>query len=669
MKITKKFLNMILALVMVLGLLPATVFATDADEEDVVYLSISFDGRYIDNKHGDPIVYLPVSLDAIAAVDLAEYGLDNMLFDGDGDGNYETTALQLLIYAHEELYGGDWSDVNFDAIPGSSYFAGGIFGFTENLVYFHNGDFPVDETQQSDYMTVGATSDRIVLEAGDFLDVASFTCYSFLWDQQGGFHLFADENDNYTHDYTANAGEALSVKLKHSFCDLMYGEAWVYDATDYTVYYGRSFGEAEGTAITDENGFAEITFSSPGIYYIWCDGANGSDDGTHGSCDYYLETMEPCFVSAPAYARVTVGGDVACSHLEVIDDAVEASCTQTGLTEGKHCGLCGEVLVAQEVIPTTDHNYGEYTVTQAPTFTQEGQQEKVCAHCEKTVTDVLPVAVGKIEKWNIILTDALNVYFYLNISQSIEDTATVKLAVGDQVITYHVKDLNTTEDGLYIAAVELAAAQMTDDIVIFILNNHVVGSYSNYSIRQYADAVLADKSLSQYHTLVKEMLNYGAAAQVYFDYCADTPADEGITGTGAADVPTDADQKLIINGYAKGVTFYGSTLSFRDRIALRYYFQFQGDINQVTFTANGTVCSPGLKNGLYYVEVADILPQDLDKAMELVITDASGNQMSVSYSPMNYIVRMSEKGSEALQALLKALYNYHLAAKSVATLG
>ena len=128
-----------------------------------------------------------------------DFVLDNMLYDADGDGEYETTALQLLIYAHEELYGGDWGEVNFDALPGSSYFKGGIFGFTENLVYFQNGDFPVDESQQSDYMTVGATSDRIVLEAGDFLDVASFGCYNFLWDQAGGFHLFADKNEKYTH--------------------------------------------------------------------------------------------------------------------------------------------------------------------------------------------------------------------------------------------------------------------------------------------------------------------------------------------------------------------------------------------------------------------------------------------------------------------------------------
>ena len=311
MKMTKKVLSLVLALVMVLGLIPAIgVSAAEAQtQEDVVYLSISFDSHYIDDKNGDPIAYVPVPLDVIAAIDLTEYGLDEMLYDADGDGEYETTALQLLIYAHEELYGGDWSEVTFDALPGSSYFRGGIFGFTENLVYFQNGDFPVDESQQSDFMTVGATSDRIVLKAGDFLDVASFGCYQFLWDQLGGFHLFADENDAYTHDYTANVGEALSVKLKHSFCDLMFGQSWVKDAEDFEVYYGKTFGEAEGSVTTDENGNAQITFSDAGTYYIWCDGGMGSEDGTHISCEHYSETGEPCIVSSPAFAKVTVIGE------------------------------------------------------------------------------------------------------------------------------------------------------------------------------------------------------------------------------------------------------------------------------------------------------------------------------------------------------------------------
>ena len=40
----------------------------------------------------------------------------------------------------------------------------------------------------------------------------------------------------------------------------------------------------------------------------------------------------------------------ALSHTEVVDAAVSPTCENAGLTEGKHCSVCGEVLVAQETV-------------------------------------------------------------------------------------------------------------------------------------------------------------------------------------------------------------------------------------------------------------------------------------------------------------------------------
>ena len=283
MRTTKKILSMILAFVMVLGLLPATAFATG---EDVVYISVSYDGKYIDDKNGDPLVYVPVSFEELASVDLDAYNLSDYKYDEDGDGTYETTALQLVIYAHENIYGGSWSDVTFTGSPGSSYFQGGIFGFDENLNYYLNGQYPLAGEGW------GATSDQIVLEAGDFLDIGSFSSWNFYSDSNYGFHFFADSNGNFIHNYSMEAETELPIKLVRSY-SAMGVEATVYDESDYTVYYGMAYGNETGTVTTDGSGCAEIAFPSAGTWYLWCDGGYGLE---------YPDDI----VSTPAYAIVTV---------------------------------------------------------------------------------------------------------------------------------------------------------------------------------------------------------------------------------------------------------------------------------------------------------------------------------------------------------------------------
>ena len=44
-------------------------------------------------------------------------------------------------------------------------------------------------------------------------------------------------------------------------------------------------------------------------------------------------------------------------HTEIVDAAVAPTCTATGLTEGKHCGTCGEVLIAQTVVDALGHSF------------------------------------------------------------------------------------------------------------------------------------------------------------------------------------------------------------------------------------------------------------------------------------------------------------------------
>ena len=75
----------------------------------------------------------------------------------------------------------------------------------------------------------------------------------------------------------------------------------------------------------------------------------------------------------------------ATGHKVVVDQGKKATCTEDGLTEGKHCSVCNEVIKKQEVIPSTGH---KVVVDQAKeaTCTNTGLTEGIhCSICNKII--------------------------------------------------------------------------------------------------------------------------------------------------------------------------------------------------------------------------------------------------------------------------------------------
>ena len=79
----------------------------------------------------------------------------------------------------------------------------------------------------------------------------------------------------------------------------------------------------------------------------------------------------------------------ATGHTEVIDPAVEATCTEPGKTEGKHCSVCNEILVAQTEIPAKDHSWDEGKITTSPTCENAGVKTYTCTVCNATRTEAI----------------------------------------------------------------------------------------------------------------------------------------------------------------------------------------------------------------------------------------------------------------------------------------
>ena len=164
----------------------------------------------------------------------------------------------------------------------------------------------------------------------------------------------------------------------------------------------------ETVATVDENGFvtvhgrgiATIT-ATAGSFTATCDIVCNS----HNWAEEYTVDKEATCAEAGSESihcagcgsinETTIREIPATGHTEEVLAAVAPTCTETGLTEGKKCSVCGETLVAQEEIPANGHT--EETLAEIPaTCTEDGLTEgKKCSVCGETlVAQIVVPALG-----------------------------------------------------------------------------------------------------------------------------------------------------------------------------------------------------------------------------------------------------------------------------------
>ena len=101
-------------------------------------------------------------------------------------------------------------------------------------------------------------------------------------------------------------------------------------------------------------------------------------------------------------------------HTETIDAAVNPTCTETGLTEGKHCSVCETVHVAQETGAALGHTE-VIDAAVAPTYTTKGKTAgSHCATCNTIFHKQNNIATiwsgNKIQPTKLVKIDG--VYYY-----------------------------------------------------------------------------------------------------------------------------------------------------------------------------------------------------------------------------------------------------------------
>ena len=357
-----------------------------------------------------------------------------------------------------------------------------------------------------------------------------------------------------------------------------------------------------------------------------------------------------------------------------------SECTHT-------CSTCGDQIV--EVIPATGHSYVDGS----------------CSACGAKDPDYVEIVVPNVVLKNPTLAfeDEIlyNVYFTVDNLTSVTEMGLVIFADRNyegtvneaiEIIPGYVANSN----GTYTSSTNGIPAKMLSDAVFFKVyaklsdGTYVYSSVAGYHAVAYANTILnSSASSATAKALVVAMLNYGAAAQVTFEYKTESLMNANLT----------ADQLALINAYSddmvaavpsvgtkagvfvnnQGYSDIHPTVSFEGAFAINYYFtpKYTPDNGVVNFyywtidtfnsvdalspeNASGTVAMTS-ENGVYTNPIEGIAAKQIDEPIYVAALYTNGDTTYytpvIGYSLGAYCKNVAAKGNDL--GMATAVYGFY----------
>ncbi len=283
--------------------------------------------------------------------------------------------------------------------------------------------------------------------------------------------------------------------------------------------------------------------------------------------------------------------------------------------------------------------------------------------------------LGKLQGYNLTLGGEIGLNFYMSLfdaALSADDTY-VRFTVGGRTLidSLDKSEIETVNGTLcYRFTALLAAKEMTETVTAQLISGESKGKIYSYSVREYADYIIENKASNPEYAaaegLVRAMLDYGAASQVFFEYRTDYLANQSLTAGDLTSVIADTFKAYAITEEQGGnlVTVAGSRLSLESTTTLKLYLSAKTDA-PLTFTYKGEELIPSVDGAFLCLSLTNITSKSLGEDVEITVTD--GNEtVTVRYNVFAYCsVVFSDSTTEytdALKDTLRALYLYNLAA-------
>ncbi len=506
------------------------------------------------------------------------------------------------------------------------------------------------------------------------------------------------------------------AKAFQYLCDL----SDIGSATCYTVTGNMAYGTGAGnhmwnivTMPDGKNYLVDITNCDLGsvgypdkLFLKGCTGANP----TYSCCDVtytygYSDTNPSPFTEAELTLSATdYDAGSPCTHPAeqlVIDPAVPATCTATGLTEGSHCGACGDVIVAQQLTEKAPHTPRDpvHEDEEPATCTEAGHYEAVvyCTTCGEELSreTVETPATGhhfskgvceicgayeyaaRVMSATLTLEDQVNINFYVSVFDGAAEDYTSVYTLRGVETRKNLAELETDAAGRYRVVVPVVAKEMTEPVSMYLVdkNGETVSNVVDYSVETYCKNKLTSSDAGL-RSLCTALLDYGAYTQKLLGYNTENLANRSLHADGmspeveAASVPVECYvQQITDKTGTEGITPKSAALVVEAAtiIKIRYMLAAGYDIGEYRFECGGKTLQPVKESenadgsSVYHVELRGIAAKRMNEAYTIAVTHNGEGTMAVTYSVLTYAYNkqnVAETGGFA-----KALYLYHCAAK------
>lgn len=242
----------------------------------------------------------------------------------------------------------------YSSMPASNPIGSTIYAWAQNI----NGDsdyqeLRIESTDPSVVSTPGIISDKTYLNPLNVL-AAGITQIT----------VYPTYNPALKKTYTLRIGENGSVDIAQAEITLS-EKSYIYTGNPQkpkvtVTMHGTTLTENKDYTIRYENNFAvgtaTVTVTGAGLF-----------------CG---QTAIPYTIQSSAAKPHT--------HVTVIDEAVPATCTTPGLTEGSHCSECGLVFTTQQVVNALGHDWAsDFTIDIPATKTSTGEMSLHCKRCNE----------------------------------------------------------------------------------------------------------------------------------------------------------------------------------------------------------------------------------------------------------------------------------------------